>query len=107
MCSTCYAQGFGFGGSIVTGKLTIDAGSTGTGVVLSADETICRRILITPLPSNTFPVYIGNSSANATPGMGYVITGDAITQIDVRSTNSIYMDATVAGEGISWIAIIK
>ena len=93
--------------SFITGQLTIDAASTGTPVVLTADTAAVVGIEVIPLFSNVGQVYIRNSSTRPASTEGYMLTADSATPLRVDSTSDVYMDADVAGDGISWIGFIK
>ena len=94
--------------SFVAGQLTKDAGTTGTAVVLSADTSAVTEIIIRPLPGNRARVFIGPSSTTANSGMGFVLVAsqDSLS-LRVDSTDDVFMDTDVEGEGISWIGVIR
>lgn len=77
----------------------------GTAVQLSATSTKCQKVEITSIPTNTNTVSVGGSTTLATAGSerGKILfTGDSIT-IFVDNLTKIYIDALVAGNGVTYI----
>lgn len=60
-------------------------------------------ITIKALQTNTGSIYIGGSTVDAATGFE-LLPGDIIS-FDMSNTNAVYVDAEVAGEGISWLAV--
>lgn len=64
----------------------------------------CREVTIIAKDTNTGYIYIGGSDVSATVYGAKLAAKDSIT-LAVSNTNLIYMDASVSGEGISYVAI--
>ncbi|MDD4721876.1 MAG: hypothetical protein PHR07_03920 [Acidaminococcaceae bacterium] len=64
----------------------------------------CREVIIIAKDTNTGYIYIGGSDVSATVYGAKLAAGDSIT-IPISNTNLIYMDASVSGEGISYLAV--
>jgi len=83
----------------------------GSPVVLNMGLKNVVTAWIAALPTNTKPVYIGASNVLATPGSenGALLTPGAMMCINAGMSNegglldltSLYVDAEVAGEGVS------
>lgn len=69
--------------------------------------------IISPLSTNTNPVFIGNDGSTSNQNTGDVSssTGYAIGTsstgiiIEVHNLNALYLDVTTNGEGVQWLRI--
>jgi hypothetical protein len=86
--------------TIYNNKVTTNAGSR---VQLSAVSTSIKSVSIKALATNTGTVYVGNSTVASTNGY-QLAAGDAI-DVDVNNLNGVYIDVSVNGEGITYIAV--
>jgi len=76
--------------------------TAGTRVQLSA--VACREITIIAKRANTGYIYVGSATVSSTVYGAELEAKDSIT-IPVSNTNEIYIDASVSGEGISYVAV--
>jgi len=84
---------FGDGNKTVT--------TAGTSVQLSSSSVPAKKITIQAKSANTGSIYVGSSTVSATRGIELLPTG-TIT-LSVNNLNLIYIDASVSGEGITYI----
>ena len=68
------------------------------------DDKACREVTIIAKRGNTGYIYVGKSNVSSTVYGAELGELDSIT-LEVSNTNEIYIDASVAGEGISYVAI--
>ncbi len=88
--------------TLVDGRKTVP--TPGTAVSLVTSSTPCKWVTITALPTNTAQVNVGGSTVLATVGGSTgspLNAGDSIT-IPVSNANVVFIDARVAGEGVSF-----
>lgn len=78
--------------------------TSGTAVTLAASTT-CREVTITALSSNTGTVVVGGSTviAAASTRRGVPLAAGASITLAVNDLASVYLDATVNGEGVSFL----
>lgn len=79
--------------------------TAGTAVALVAASTPCRMVSIQACPENTGVIVVGASTvvaASATRRGLALVPGQSV---DLRVTDlaSLYIDATVSGEGVSFV----
>jgi len=74
--------------------------TAGTRVQL-ASSTILNSITIKALATNTGVIYVGDSTVSSTNG--YQLSARETVTIAVTNANLVYLDATVSGEGVTWI----
>lgn len=87
--------------TITSGTKTV--ASPGTAEPLVATSTACKKIILTPRPTNTDVVYWGGSNVSAVSGseVGMPIAGlGAMATIEIDDVAKIYIDSVVAGEGV-------
>jgi hypothetical protein len=84
------------------GRTTVTAPATA--VQLSTTDTPCRWIYITAFHANTGLVAVGISTVLASTGsvMGIPLDKGVPALIPASNLNSVWIDATVTGEGCSW-----
>jgi len=106
-----------------TNKLAVNANGsinvqlTGSNAIKCAVQTVttagtrvqlpnyaCREVTIIALRTNTGRIYVGGSDVSSTVYGADLGPQDSIT-LPVSNTNLIYIDASVSGEGISYVAI--
>lgn len=64
----------------------------------------CREVTLIGLSSNTGSIYVGGSNVSSAVFGAELSAKDSIT-LPVNNTNLIWIDASVSGEGISYVAI--
>lgn len=64
----------------------------------------CREVTIIAKRSNTGSIYVGGIDVSSTVYGVELKANDSVT-LAVNNTNLIYIDASVSGEGISYVAI--
>lgn len=68
------------------------------------DDKPCHEVTIIAKRGNTGYIYVGKSTVSSTVYGAELGELDSIT-LAVSNTNEIYIDASVSGEGISYVAI--
>ena len=68
------------------------------------DDKPCHEVTIIAKRGNTGYIYVGKSTVSSTVYGAELGELDSIT-LEVSNTNEIYIDASVSGEGISYVAI--
>jgi len=91
-------------GSLTDGRKTVTA--AGTAVPLTATSTPANEVAITALSTNTGVVVVGGSTvkAKAEERRGQPLSAGQTVSLDIRDLSSVYIDSTVSGEGVSWMA---
>lgn len=91
-------------------KITVGSLTTGTASVVTAGTAVqlptvkaYRQVTVTANPANTGSIYVGDASVGSTNGV-VLAAGEHIT-LPVDNANLIYIDASVAGEGVSYLCI--
>jgi hypothetical protein len=92
--------GFSFIGS---GKKIIS--TAGVKETLVSSSTPCKEVLIMALPDNTGEIWIGDNNVSASSKIGIVLYKNDAVSIQIDNLQKIYLDATVDGEGVSYIYI--
>jgi len=77
---------------------------TTAGTRVQLPDYDCREVTIIAKKTNTGSIYIGGSDVSSTVYGVELDANESIT-IAVGNTNLIYIDASVSGEGISYVAI--
>ena len=67
-------------------------------------DKACREVTIIAKRGNTGYIYVGKDDVSSTVFGAELGELDSIT-LEVSNTNEIYIDASVSGEGISYVAI--
>ena len=80
--------------------------TAGTRVQLSSTWAQCTEVALTALQANTGVIAIGDNNVVALAGSERGMTINAAQTEYVHNINlsSIYIDSTVNGEGVSWVA---
>jgi hypothetical protein len=94
----------GAGYSIIgSGKKIIT--TAGVKETLVSSSTPCKEVLVMALPTNTGEIWVGDANVSASDKIGIVLyKGDAIS-IQIDNLQKIYLDATVDGDGVSFIYV--
>jgi hypothetical protein len=92
--------GFSFIGS---GKKIIS--TAGTRETLVNTSTPCKEVLIMALPTNTGEIWVGDSNVSASDNIGVVLYSKDAVLIEIDNLQKVYLDATIDGEGVSYIYI--
>jgi hypothetical protein len=74
--------------------------TAGSRVALSATSVSCTRVYIVALEANTGTIWVGSNTVAAGRGRPLVALQSEI--LDISDLSSIYIDATVDGEGVSY-----
>jgi len=64
----------------------------------------CREVTIIAKRTNTGYIFVGGSDVSSTVYGAELAANDSIT-IAVNNTNLIWIDASVSGEGVSYVAV--
>ena len=88
----------------ISGQKTVT--TAGTAVKLGTQQ-ISGSLAIKALPANTGTIYIGSDGAgDVSPSTGFPLaTGEAVFLDQVGSLADVWVDATVDGEGVAWLAL--
>lgn len=72
--------------------------------VAIAGRTPCKKVVLCAPSSNTGEVYVGGANVSAANGseVGIVLLPIGMTTLEINDLSKIYIDATVAGEGVSF-----
>ncbi len=84
--------------SIGSGSKTVS--TAGTDVAL-ASSTACKSVVIQALDSNTGVIAVGSAGVDAATSGIVLNPGDSV-EMDVSNLGTIYIDATVSGEGVRY-----
>lgn len=76
--------------------------TAGTAVVL-ASSTLCKSVTIKSLLANTGVIYVGVTGVSSSNGFE-LGAGDTIS-LDISNLNTIYINSSVSGEGVSYIGV--
>jgi hypothetical protein len=89
------------GSESLTGAL---ATVTTAGTAIQLPSLACRKVLIIALKSNTGSIYLGGSNVSSTVYGAELQARDSI-EVEISNTNLVYLNASVNGEGVSYLAI--
>lgn len=89
------------GSNALQGKLK-NVTTAGTRVQL--DDIPCREVTVIARKGNTGSIYVGGSDVSST-AFGVELTKDQAFTFIVSNANLIYIDASVSGEGVSYVTI--
>lgn len=90
---------FGTASTLYNGSKAV--ATAGTAVALSTATTI-KSVVVKALYANTGTIYLGSSSVSSLNGVE-LQSGDSVG-IDIDDLAKVYIDASVSGEGVSYIA---
>ncbi len=101
------AKNDGLSGTKLSGSSALK-GATATvttaGTEVQLPNYLCREVTIIAKRTNTGYIYIGGSDVSSTVYGAELAAKDSIT-LAVSNLNLVYFDASVSGEGISYVAI--
>lgn len=86
--------------TIYNGKKTVT--TAGTRVTLASSQAI-KSVTIKALAANTGTIYVGDGSVSSTTGF-QLAAGDSIS-MDIANLATVNLDASVSGEGVSYLAV--
>ena len=86
--------------AIYNGQKTVS--TAGTQVALASSQAITHSVKIKALHGNGGWIYVGNSSVSSSNG--YVLDAGETVEIQVANLATVYVDASVNGEGVSYVA---
>ena len=89
------------GSNIIKGAL---ASVVTAGTRLQLPNFPCREVVIIAKRENTGYVYVGGMDVSTTVYGAELASKDSIT-LQVSNTNLIYLDASVSGEGVNYVAL--
>ena len=84
--------------SVSNARVTVP--TAGTRVQLATFS--CKAVVVKALPSNTGVIYVGNATVSS--ANGFVLSANESISLDIDNVNHIYIDSSVNGEGVSWMA---
>ena len=90
-------------GSVTDGRQVVT--TAGTRVQMGAQA--CKSIAITAETDNTGIIVVGGATvvASLATRQGLPISAGASVTFDVDNANRLYLDSTVSGDGVTWVAI--
>lgn len=77
--------------------------TSGIRTAISITSVPIKSILIKAVITNTGTMYIGNSTVSSSNGYP-LVAGESVS-LDISNLNTIYIDSSVNGESITYIAI--
>lgn len=77
---------------------------TTAGTRVQLPDYPCREVTLIAKKGNTGSIYVGGSDVSSTVYGAELAAKDSMT-LAVSNTNLIYLDASVSGEGVSYVAI--
>ena len=88
---------------LLNGRKTV--ASAGTAVAIGSSETI-TSVAVTALKGNTGVICVGGKGVVAAEGTrtGKPLAASESVSVPVDDLGEVYIDATVSGEGVSWLA---
>ena len=86
--------------AVLNGKTTVT--TAGTRVVL-ASSTTCKSVTIKALAANTGIIYVGSSTVSSANGFA-LVAGETVT-LDIANLTTVNLDASVSGEGVTYVGI--
>ncbi len=96
---------------LIDGNQTIAAAGTRVRLAEQATTTI-KSIIVQALSNNTGVVVVGGSDVVAAVGAhgaptqkGIALTAGQSVAIDTDDVADVYLDATVSGDGVAWLAL--
>ena len=86
--------------AIQNGQKTVT--TAGTRVALASSTAITHSVTIKALHGNSGWIYVGNSSVASSNGL--VLDAGESCEIEVANLSTVYIDSSVNGEGVSYVA---
>jgi len=90
--------------SLADGRKTVT--TAGTAVQLASSSARVNEVAITALSTNTGVVVVGGSTVVAASGTrrGQPLAPNQTVTLDVQDLSAVWIDSTVNGEGVSYMA---
>jgi hypothetical protein len=76
--------------------------SAGTEEALASSQTLTSGVTVKALHANTGYIYVGTNPVTSTTG--FVLDAGEQIFIEVDNLADVYIDCSVSGEGVSWLA---
>lgn len=89
------------GSSTLSGKVKA---VTTAGTAVSLDDISCREVTVIAKKGNTGSIYVGGSDVTATT-FGVELKANEAFTFTVSNAKIIYINASVSGEGVSYVAL--
>ncbi|MEI2341607.1 hypothetical protein [Priestia megaterium] len=89
------------GSSILSGKVK---NVTTAGTAAALDDIACREVTVIAKKGNTGSIYVGGSDVSATT-FGVELKANEAFTFAVSNAKLIYINASVSGEGVSYVAL--
>lgn len=86
--------------TVINGKKTVT--TAGTRVTLAASTTV-KGVTVKALAANTGKIYVGDTSVAS--ANGFELAASESVSLDLANLNTINLDSSVNGEGVSFIAV--
>ena len=86
--------------TIYNGQKTVT--TAGTRVALATTQAITSGVKIKALSANTGSIFVGNSSVSSSNG--FVLKASEEVFLEIANLATVYLDSSVNGEGVSYIA---
>lgn len=87
-------------GTIYTGVVAV----TTAGARVRMDTQLCNEVLVTADPENTGYIFIGDVTVSSSV-YGVKLAAGGYISLNISNVNLLYVDSSVNGEGVSFIAI--
>lgn len=88
--------------SVLSGQKDVE--TAGTELVI-AESAAILSVTVKAKHTNTGYIYVGPSGVSSTTG--YILSKDEAVTVDADNLADVYVDCSVNGEGISYIAVVK
>jgi len=86
--------------TIYNGQKTVT--TAGTRVVLATSQVLTSGVTVKAMSTNTGIIFVGNSGVTSSNGFRLSASAEVFIEIDNLAT--IYIDSSVNGEGVTYIA---
>lgn len=87
-------------GALYSGQTSVT--TAGTAVALASTQALVSGVTIKALAANTGIIYVGPSTVDSATGFELAV-GEQIF-LEIANLSSVYIDAAVNGDGVSWVA---
>lgn len=77
---------------------------TAAGTRVQLPEYQCREVTIIAKKTNTGSIYVGTSDVSSTV-YGVTLSANESFTFPISSTSLVYIDSSVSGEGVSYVAV--
>lgn len=86
--------------TVLSGKTTVT--TAGTRTVL-ASSTPCQSVTVKALAANVGLIYVGNTAVSSTNG--HQLSASDSISMDIANLNTINIDSSVSGEGVTYLGV--